>query len=367
MELSVKHSGNCGNGLFNNQFIPKGVCFLIEECFCSSKPNNNSKRVQKLVESGMEKYDQGTVFVVACLLKKTMKSLRTFIARHAKTSFPLLQREAQNLRKIAEIFKRDLQFVKELYFCIENNSFGSSFLVMCKYFEQYLYDKASYANHQCIDFNTEWVIDPTTKVIKFFARRDIQAGEWITITYLGGNEMLSYQARNNLPFKCDCIDCVLQNDGVMNLFGISSELKRKYSLFGITSPEQFAEIVKKHNFGLIYDKCLTYILFGELIQLFEKAIETNFPSQIPIAWKHINKSDRKFIWIYFQYLVQSFDPLNVHEARFVLLSIFSMFCLGFSEDKMFDLLKIILLSRETYYKINESQMFGAILTWIFLQ
>jgi len=361
MELSVENCGNLGKGLRNKAFIPKGVCFLIEECFCSNIPDNTDPRIGKIMDSGIN-CNQTVVFVASCLthFKKKEQQLITFLKTHSITKFRLNDETLDHLNVIATIFKKDIKMILDIYYCVEDNAFSSSFLILCTYFDQYLYNKASYANHQCINFNTEWIIDPKTKHIKLFARRDIQADEWITITYSGGSEMFPYESRTNLHFKCQCLDCITKTDGVCNLFGLSPNFSVCIT-YGFTL-KNLPLLLRKFKSDFIEDRMKSFVLFGELIQIFEKEVDTHLIFKKPLNWPQLPKLELQTLQLSFNKLISGFHTLNVHEARLALLGSLCIIFLGGRSNHNYLLLMKILKDRQDYYDINESEMFGIVVS-----
>jgi len=361
MELSVEDCENIGKGLKTKHFIPKGSCFFVEKCFSSSRPLYD-QRIINVIENCIAS-NLTTAFVVILLIQfeKDKKKLDDFIKNHGRSGFKINQEIVTTLTYIAKLFDKDVKFLLYLYFCIEENAFANSFLISCKYFEQYLYDKASYANHQCIGFNTDWVIDPKSYEIRFIARRDIKIGEWITITYESDSAILPHEVREKLlRFQCACLDCIVKRDGNVNFFGLTFPSKKKNVLFGVNS-KNLADILHKNKEKLqSNDKSWTLILFAELVEVFEKDVETHLPLKKAINWPQLKEDDLKMMERCFYKLIVNFDASNTCEARMVLIGSICLKFLGLESEENFTNIYKVLLGRQKYYGIDETKLFASI-------
>lgn len=95
---------------------------------------------------------------------------------------------------------------------LQDNMFRATFPIVHDYLDCYMYDLASYVNHRCVRYAANYVIDPVSGAITFYARRDLQKGEEVTISYAKNLRMVPVAVRRailqrDIGFECACVDC----------------------------------------------------------------------------------------------------------------------------------------------------------------
>jgi hypothetical protein len=221
MRVSIEDTRKIGKGMKAEALIKKGTNFWTEKPFATMDLLGKTKNDRRV---GIVSSEAATL-AMQCLhvYDGQRDRLERFLAGHHIGDRPINHSEIP-VAKIAAAYKCEPELVERVYRCCQSNMFGATLLLSIGCKECALFDKGSFANNRCVNPNAVWVVNPDTCVLKFFALRDIQPGEWITISYLqgleyGSAEERAQQLKTHLGFQCVCDDCVSNAEHVHIVFG----------------------------------------------------------------------------------------------------------------------------------------------------
>jgi len=269
--------GPFGKGMRATRDIKKGERFLAEAPFAfSSKGDITNYPTLTKYANDLDAISHLT-FVVFLDYKKKLDRLEKFVASHSKDPNRKVEGEKKDsgiYQVIAKKFKKPLKFVLDVARVIMANGFTDTFDIDTKLLRELaIYDKASFADHRCVDYNTEHHVSRKDGRLAFVARRDIHSDEWITVSYTVNVQYLPKNARQELmldthKFQCRCEDCVNNHPGAVSLFG-KPDLSFIHTIDTKFSTENFDAFLEKNGKHLETNFTYAVVIFDALLRQFE--------------------------------------------------------------------------------------------------